>query len=316
MKCPNHPRSEATGYCSVCGAFGCQDCLHEHEGNVLCRKHYRPVAQKIEEQKRHDAVRKRHARQLLVVRYKENRRDRGVCYGLNTQDEGFHLDHVDEAGVPLGKSSFVRFADLKAVFNVKSFNGKFDKSAVYREWRPEGAEQVVKFEDGEVIQGFTLRRYRGNEPRFYLIPKDPATNNVSILVEASAVAGIYTPEEYEAQRVRLREEHRAKEKEEDVAADLSREETMGDFYFETRNYAAAFEQYELAARQHPKSRRIQKKMLVTKYDIGVQHIKRRHYEKALACMADVLKTDPNNRHAMKKTKQLRRIIEKTKHAEA
>ena len=158
---------------------------------------------------------------------------------------------------------------------------------------------------------FSLRRYRGDESRFYLIPKDPKSNNVSILVEASAVEGVYLPEEYQALRVREREESR---REQEVATDLSREETMGDFYFETRNYAAALKQYELAAHKYPATRRLRKKMLVAQYDVGVQHIKRRNYTEALACMEEVMKVDPHNAHALKKAKQLRRIIQKTKRA--
>lgn len=308
MNCPNHSRNEATGYCSVCGQFGCAECLNEHEGQLFCRKHYRPIALKIEEQKKHERQRKKHVRQRLVVRYKDGRLERGICYALNTRDAGFHLDLVDDTATPTGKTLAVRYDDLKAVFYVKSFDGKFDKSTVYREWMPEGNQLVVKFQDGEVIRGVALRRMRGDEPRFHLIPEDPKSNNISILVEGSALEAVYTVAEYEAERARLREER----KEEVIAEDLSREETMGDFYFETRNYGAALEQYELAARQHPTSRRIRKKMLVAQYDIGVQHIKRRNYDDALACMKEVLKVDPHNSHALKKAKQLRRIIEKTK----
>ncbi len=312
MKCPNHPRNEATGYCSVCGAFGCPECLHEHESRVLCRKHYRPIAQKIEGQKKRERLRKKYARQRLVVRYKEGRVKRGMCFALNPQDVEFHLDVVGDAGVPTGESALVRFEDLKAVFYVKSFDGKFNKTAVQQEWMPEGGELVVKFKDGEVIRGISLHRYRGDEPRFYVIPKDPKSNNISILVEASAVERVYRPEEYEAQRARQREERKDRE----VAQDLSREETMGDFYFETRNYTAALRQYEAAAKKHPKTRRIRKKLLVAQYDVGVQHIKRREYEEALACMEEVLKTDPHNSHAVKKARQLRRIIAKPKRANA
>ena len=307
MNCPDHSRNEATGYCSVCGEFGCPECLFEHQGSLLCRKHYRPIAQKIEEERKHDLQRKKAGRQRLVVRYKENRRQRGVCFALNPQDAGFHLDLVDDKGMPAGQTKFIEFQDLKAVFYVKSFDGKFDKSVVYREWSPEGTELVVEFNDGEVVRGFSLRRYRGDEPRFYLIPKDSSSNNISILVEASAVNQVCSPEEYEQIKTRERDQ----KKEQEIAEDLSQEETMGDFYFETRNYAAALAQYELAAKKYPSLRRIRKKILVTQYDIGVQHIKRRHYADALACMEGILKADPRNPHAAKKAKQLRRVLEKT-----
>ncbi len=308
MKCPHHPRNEATGYCSVCGAFGCDECLHKHEGQVLCQKHYRPIAQEIEVEKKHEAERTKTTRQRLVVRYKEDRCERGVCFALNIRDVGFHLDVVDSAGFPSGETKRVHFDEIKAVFYVKSFTGKFNQSAIYDEWTPEGAEYVVKFKDSEVIHGFTLKRYRPEDKRFYLVPADRTTNNISILVEASAIERVYLPEEYKVARA----QEQASRKKEDTVVNLSREETMGDFYFETRNYAAALKEYENAAQQHPTSRRLRKKVLVAKYDVGVQHIKRRNYKDALSCMEDVLKMDPHNAHAKKKAKQLQRIIERSK----
>jgi len=82
MRCPNHPQNEATGYCSVCGDFGCQECLTLHEGNLLCERHYRPIARKVEEEKRQDQIRKQHPRQRLVVRYQDGRRDYGVSFAM------------------------------------------------------------------------------------------------------------------------------------------------------------------------------------------------------------------------------------------
>lgn len=308
MNCPNHPRNEATGYCSVCAAFGCPECLFEHEGNTLCQKHYRPIAEKLDEERKHSRERQKPSRQRLVVRYQNKTIERGACFALNPQDPGFHLDIVGPDGIPVGKSKFIDFRDLKAVFYVKSFDGKFDKSVVYREWAPEGAELVVEFKDGEVIQGFSMRRYRGDEPRFYLIPKDPSGNNISILVEASAVQRVCTPQEYAASKALAREQKKEKR---ELAEDLSQEETMGDFFFETRNYTGALQQYELAAKKFPDVNRIKKKMLVTQYDIGVQHIKRRNYTDALSCMEAILKVDPRNPHALKKAKQLRHVLDKT-----
>ncbi len=312
MKCPNHSKNEVTGYCSVCGDLGCRECLTEHEGNLLCRKHYRPIAKKLEDEKKQFERRKRFARQRLVVRYKDKRRERGVSFNLSPQDEGFNLDLVDDAGKLTGESHYVNFDELKAVFYVKSFDGRFDKSTVYKEWIPEGKEMVVKFQDGEVIRGFSLHLYRGDEPRFYLIPNDPESNNISILVERSAVEAVYLPEEYEAERARRKEER--KKAGDDVAEDLSQEETTGDFYFDTRNYTAALQQYESAARKYPMSRRLRKKLLVTRYNVGVHHIKRHEYEKALECMEAVLKADPQNSHAMKKATQLRRVMNKMNRA--
>lgn len=305
MQCPNHSRNEATGYCSVCGAFGCEECLFQHNGQTLCRRHYRQVVQPVEEAKKAEA-RRRQPRQRLVVRFKDGRSMNGMCFALNLKDEGFHLDRVDENGVAIGQTVQIRFEDIKAVFYVKSFDGKFDKSIRYRDWTPEGSELIVQFADGETVQGYSLHSFTGNERRFHLIPKDPNSNNISIVVERTALSGVYTPAEWAARKEQEREERRQS----DSAVDLSQEETMGDFYFETRNYPGALEQYAMALKKHPQSTRLRKKMLLGHYNVGVQHIKRRDYVKALRSMDEVLKIDPRNAHAHKKVIQLKRIIEK------
>lgn len=249
-------------------------------------------------------TRKKHPRQRLVVRYKDGRTDYGVCFALNPKETGFHLDRMTQDGTAVGETIQVRFSDLKAVFHVKSFDGKYDPGQRYAEYHPEGSELLVEFTDGELVRGYTLNAYVQEEPRFYLIPADPKSNNISILVEASCLKGVWTPEQYEAKRA----EERAHGK--DESADLSHEESMGDFYFQTRNYTAALEQYRQAAKQRAHSRRLRKKMLAAEYNVGVQFIKRRDYPQALAYMERILQADPHNAHAKKKVAQLRRIIEK------
>lgn len=305
MQCPNHSRTETIGYCCVCASFGCSECLKLHEGNLYCRRHYQPIAQKIEEEKRHEDAKKRRPRQLLAVRYTDGRCQYGVCYALNLRDPAFYLDLVDSAGAPIGKTETIRFQHLKAVFLVKSFDGHFDKTVRYKEWTPEGAELVAEFKDGEVLRGTTLHRYDPNEPRFHLIPSEPDTNNISILVEASALTRIYTVPEYTEKIQREQEALREQE-----SATLSQEETTGDFYFETRNYPQALEQYRLAAAKFPQSPRLRKKVLLAQYNVAVQYIKRHEYKQALASMEAILKADPRNERVAKKVSQLRHIIQK------
>lgn len=258
-------------------------------------------------QRRSEHQKKRQTRQRLVVRFKDGRVARGVCFALSPRETTFHLDEMDEQGISSGSTTQIRYSDIKAVFYVKSFDGKYDRSTRYREWTPEGNEVVVEFSDGEIIRGCTLHPYNVEDSRFHLIPTEENTNNISILVEASAVANVYTPEEYAAKR---KEEKEAK-KSQEVADDLSQEETMGDFYFETRNYLGALEQYRLAAKRFPQSGRLRKKSLAAQFNIGVQHIKRREYPEALAVMEKVLQLDPRNQHAHKKVQQLRKIIDRS-----
>jgi hypothetical protein len=258
-------------------------------------------------QRRSELQRKKQTRQRLVVRFKDGRIARGVCFALSPKENSFHLDETDEAGISSGSTTQIKYSDIKAVFYVKSFDGKFDRTTRYREWTPEGTEVVVEFNDGEVLRGSTLHPYRADDNRFHLIPKEEKTNNISVLIEASAVAKVYTPDEYEAKRKEVKEAKKSQE----VADDLSQEETMGDFYFETRNYTGAMEQYQLAAKRFPHSSRLRKKMLASLFNIGVQHIKRREYPEALVVMEKVLHQEPRNRHAHKKVLQLRKIIDRS-----
>jgi tetratricopeptide (TPR) repeat protein len=259
-----------------------------------------------EEEKRHEQMRARHPRQRLVVRYQDGRTLYGVCFAMNPADSGFHLDTVEADGRTTGKTVPVRFEDLKAVFQVKSFDGNFDKSMRHQPQFETGVELVVEFKDGEVIRGFTQRSYRPEHPRFYLIPHEKDTNNISILVQRSAVAEVCTPEEHKQKL----DQKKAELHDKAGATDLSQEETLGDFYFETKNYAAALEQYQAAQRKYPGSTRLRRKVLATMYNIGVQHIKRRDYPSALEYMERVLHSDPGNTHAKKKIHQLKKVLER------
>jgi len=257
------------------------------------------------EQAKQERRKAAHPRQRLVVRYLDGRRLYGVCFALNPKENSFHLDTVGEDGRTTGETVQVRFAELKAVFLVKSFDGNFDKSMRYPQVGEMGQELVAEFRDGEVIRGHTLRHYDPDDPRFHLIPRDPNTNNISVLVERTALTGAYTPEEYKEKLERDREEQRR-----EGATSLTQEETMGDFYFETRNYEAALESYNEAVRGQPQSTRLRRKILAAKYNIGVQYIKRREYQQALQVMEEVQKVDPANEHAKKKILQLRKVVER------
>jgi tetratricopeptide (TPR) repeat protein len=280
-----------------------------HIGTMLRQRwvEQKELRKKYIEQKRTEARRK-HPRQRLVVRFKDGTTNYGVCFALNIQDAGFYLDTMTREGAATGETVQIRFNQLKAVFQVKSFDGHFDPQQRYPEYHPEGGEYICEFEDGEVIRGVTLLPYEPEAERFYLIPVDPASNNISILVERSALVHVYTPETYEQKQARESEERRK----EAAVAGMTHEESMGDFYFETRNYPAALEQYKAAVKAQPRSPRLRKKILATEYNIAVQFIKRRDYETALAGMLKILEMDPSNPHARKKVSQLRRIIEKDK----
>jgi len=308
MRCPHHPRNEVIGYCSVCGDLGCEACLTSHEGALYCRRDFRPIAEKLEKRRRAEDPQARPERQRLVVHTQEGQVACGVCLALNIDAEGFHLDLVDRHGGPLGKTVYVLFRELKAVFYVKSYAGEANADQDHSSWRPEGNPLVIEFKDGEVLQGQTLHIHRPEESRFYVVPDDPGTNNLRVLVERRAVKQIYTPEEYQA-RQEQEIEHFVQEQ---AKLGVTRNEALGDFYFERRDYLRALEYYRNAQREGVMSSRLPKKVASSKYNIGVRCIKQRDFHGAVEYMKLALQTDPTNVRAKKKLAQLEAHIARKK----
>lgn len=261
--------------------------------------------------RKQDEYRRRHPRQRLVVRFLDGKVAYGVSYHLNIQEPSFHLDCTDVGGASKEERLTVRFHDVKAIFFVRSFDGKFDKQIPKPEIEANGPEIVVEFSDGEMVRGQATGSIDTSAERFFLVPNDEDGNNYNILVERANCAGVYTPAEYDAKKRREHEEMKS-----EGSGTLSQEETMGDFYFETRNYEAALKQYEAADKAGHSSRRLQKKLIVSKYNIGMGFIRRRQYPAALKVMEEILQIDPRNEHAYKKAKKLKKVIEKMEKGES
>ncbi len=314
MKCPNHLTRDVAGYCCVCGSFFCQDCFTRHEGNLYCKKHYKPVAQELEREQRLTEGRKRRSRHALVVHFRNGQEAQGACRTMNLRDFGFHLECENDDGVATGETLRVRFEDIKYVCHVKSYDGEFEPGENTQDYTPGGTDIVAEFEDGEVIEGKTMNLYNPDHPRFYLIPKDMLSNNINVLIESSALSRVYTPEQYE-EMGRLQEQlppgDDADGGGKKTPVQLEQDESMGDFYFEQRNYQPAMEQYALASQKHPDSVRIRRKLVVATINVGIGFIKSRDYPDALKYMERALEIDPGNPHAEKKAKQLQKVIEKT-----
>lgn len=306
MQCSEHPAKDVVGYCSVCGDLGCDECIQEHQGQLYCTVHFRPFREEMERKQKHDAQLARPERQRLVVRTLDGESYCGVCFSLNIKSDGFHLDMVDKKGQPEGKTQRFSFKDLKAVYYVKSFDGNFDHSVSYREPHMVGPAVVVEFEDGEVLRGHTFNNYREDHPRFYVIPEDDKSNNISALVERSAVKGVFDPAEYREQK------HNALERyvEENLTGEVGKEECVGDFYFHQHDYQRALKHYRAQVREIGDSPRVKKKMLSAQYNIGINHIKAHHYERALEYMEAILAADPDNAKANQKAVKLRAALDR------
>ena len=302
MKCPVHPRQEIVGYCAECGTLGCDRCVKSLKKELLCTRCYRKKYGKLAEEHQRNALRKKRQKQRLVVRYADERVLKGTSYTIDLNSAGFHLTpHGSLADVD--ENVFVRFNDVKAVFFVRDFEGKFDPKSIPQEWAPEGSEVTVEFPDGEIIEGFSLVSFDEDQPRFHMIPKNHKGNNISIIVERANTTQVHRG--HMAADLAAETQHDGKD------APLSQEETLGDFYFETKNYLNTLPQYEQAYKLHRGSLRLRRKITLTKYNIAVYYIKTKKYQDAIDMFKEVLREEPDprtkfHREAKRKLLKLRR----------
>lgn len=244
----------------------------------------------------------RRLRQRLVVHARNGKVLYGFSLSLNKNADSFVLDLVDRNNVSLGRSIRVPFADLKGVFYVKSFDGRFDPALFSHQIPEEALPIVLEFADGEIISAYASSPRSIEEPRFYVIPQDERSNNLGILVERTALTGLYRAEEY---RHRLKTEFEAYARLKSDAG-LPKNELLGDFYFERHNYIRALQHY-LEAGKEPghDERRLTKKVCAARYNIGICHMRQRDYEKALTYMDQVLRINPAYEPALKQAARLR-----------
>lgn len=304
MRCPKHSRNEVVGYCHVCGAFGCAECLNEYEGAFYCHHDFQPIEEKIKRQKRREESRLRMERPLLVVCRRDGHMLRGTCVTLNPHGEGFHLEQVDAKGDPVGKTVYIPFETTKVIFYVKSLDGNFAETPNTLEWQSKGEPLVVVFEDGELLRGVTAHEYLRDEPRFFLLPEEKDTNCVRMLVERAATHAIYVQDEYRHRCHRELELYLELQPNPNVA----RDEIIGDFYFERHDYQRALKYYRSARAECGETPALRKKLISAKYNLGIRHLKIAEYDRALEYMNLVLKADPDNERALKKVKQLRELL--------
>ena len=99
--------------------------------------------------------------------------------------------HVRSSGGPAVE---VKLADLKALYLVRDLEGDPGRHESIRvtqgDSRLHGSTLVtLQFPDGEKLVGL-MNRYPPNRPYFFLIPVDPGSNNIRILVNAAAVTSL------------------------------------------------------------------------------------------------------------------------------
>lgn len=262
-------------------------------GNGTAREQYTPLRHKRDRQK-------------LVVRNKKGDVAQGMCFAFNKNAPGFHLDLQDKKGTPLNRTVHIPFDSIKAVFFVKSFDGRFNPDDFSDIEMPSHTPIAVEFEDGEVIVGRPLHNHWKDEPRFYLVPEKNDTNNLTILIERSAVKTIHDAADYNRkQRHEFHEFIRTH-----LQEGMSREECMGDYYFSKQDYREAIRQYRIAIEAAGLTDKLKKKACAAQYNLGIHYIKKKDYLKALRMMETVLSLDSGHEQARHKAQQLRTHIAK------
>lgn len=248
-----------------------------------------------------DGAEKR-TRQRLVVHLKNGRTARGFCLALNKVTDGFHLELVDANNQSMGKSVHIPFGELKAVFYVKSFDGRFNPDQFSQEIPENAVPVVLEFFDGEIISGFVTSPRYMQEPRFVFFPDDPNGNNLSVLVERTAILSGMTPEEH---RQRLQKEFESFLQHKVQLSDETKTELEGDFYFGKGNYQKALRKYREVEKTENASPRLSRKMTATLFNVGICNIRKHFYDRALQYMEMVLARDPEHSQALKRVEQLR-----------
>ena len=123
----------------------------------------------------------------IVARFRDGRTLKGTTLNVDPTKPKFHL-RVDD------KVEEIKLNDLKALFFVKDFTGNPAHNEALEptngDPRLVGARKIaVRFEDGETIVGMS-NRFPPLGVFFFMLPIDPKSNNVRILVNRSATTSI------------------------------------------------------------------------------------------------------------------------------
>jgi hypothetical protein len=136
----------------------------------------------------------------VVARYRDGRMIKGITHDFGTQKKAFHVISMEKGkGMGGGKVSEVFMSDLKAVFFVKSLEGRLDHPPVKESlndfeegMNPIGSVKVkITFIDGEILIG-TTHGYSAERNGFFVVPLEGDSNNLRVFVIANSIRHIET----------------------------------------------------------------------------------------------------------------------------
>jgi hypothetical protein len=125
---------------------------------------------------------------MIVARFLDGKVVKGTTQDFLPNKATFHVYENGDEGSSALELSVV---SLKAVFFVKSFEGREDHVEDYsfEKTKGYGRKCVVKLIDGEIITGYTSG-YGADRPGFFLIPAEADSNNARVFIVNKAVLDI------------------------------------------------------------------------------------------------------------------------------
>lgn len=125
----------------------------------------------------------------VVARYVDGKTLKGTTQDFFPNRPSFHVLPAD--GSPAVE---IRCRQIKALFFVKTFEGAPERKDIpgFIVGPPEtsqGKKIAVRFQDGEILCGYSLS-YTPDREGFFIFPADGATNNTRIFVVAASTAEV------------------------------------------------------------------------------------------------------------------------------
>ena len=132
----------------------------------------------------------------VVARYRNGTMIKGITYNFNPRRKSMNvISFKEEAGWEKVESTEVFFAHLKAVFFVKSLEGRKGRIKASEADLQEKLDSTrmtkvkVTFADGETLVGVTTG-YSPDRIGFFVLPLEEDSNNIRIFVITDAVTNV------------------------------------------------------------------------------------------------------------------------------
>ena len=122
----------------------------------------------------------------VVLHFSDGKVRKGTTEDFFPNKPTFHFRDNES-----GMTQVIQLQTLKAIFFVKSFEGKpdYDERDDVERGAGFGRRIRVSYNDGEVQEGYT-QGYSPGRPGFFVFPLDPESNNDRIFVVSEATSKI------------------------------------------------------------------------------------------------------------------------------